>query len=50
MVSEYDFYEELKEAVVKGLSGEIENLNVRIIERREFEKTDFISYKTSKSY
>ena len=41
MVTEYDFYEELKDAVVKGLSGEIENLSVRIIERREFEKTDF---------
>ena len=37
MVTEYDFYEELKDAVVKGLSGEIENLSVRIIERREFE-------------
>lgn len=41
MVTEYDFYEELKDAVVKGLSGEIENLRVKIIERREFEKTDF---------
>ena len=41
MVTEYDFYEELKDAVVKGLSGEIENLSARIIERREFEKTDF---------
>lgn len=37
MVLEYDFYEELKDAVVKGLSGEIENLSVKIIERREFE-------------
>lgn len=50
MITEYEFYEELKDAVEKNMRDEIENLRVRIIERREFEKTDFISYKTSKSY
>lgn len=41
MVTEYEFYEELKDAVENGLRNDIENLSVRIIERREFEKTDF---------
>lgn len=38
MVTEYEFYEELKDAVENGLRNDIENLSVRIIERREFEK------------
>ena len=41
MITEYEFYEELKDAVEKDMREEIENLRVKIIERREFEKTDF---------
>lgn len=41
MITEYEFYEELKDSVEKDMSDEIENLRVKIIERREFEKTDF---------
>lgn len=37
----YEFYEELKDSVEKDMRDEIENLRVKIIERREFEKTDF---------
>ena len=33
MVTEYEFYEELKDAVENGLRNDIENLSVRIIER-----------------
>lgn len=41
MITEYEFYEELKDSVEKDMRDEIENLRVKIIERREFEKTDF---------
>lgn len=41
MITEYEFYEELKDSVEKDMRDEIENLRVKIIERREFEKSDF---------
>ena len=38
---ERKFYEELKVAVENDLKDILENLEVKIIERGEFEKTDF---------